>query len=88
MSGKIHWCSDKVYCWKCGKLTPLVDTEWGLKPCRNCGADLLAWYLRQVGLRQATKEPGSTTTTRKPPQASEDTVSANKTEAEGGISGV
>jgi hypothetical protein len=66
MSGKIHWCSDRVYCWKCGKLTPLVDTEWGLKPCRNCGADLLAWYLRQVGLRQATKEPRSSPTARKP----------------------
>jgi uncharacterized Zn finger protein (UPF0148 family) len=88
MSGKIHWIDSKAYCHKCGKLTKLNADKEGRILCPFCKADLLRWFLKETGLSRATGEPRSASSTRKPPQAGEDTVSANKTEEEAHSEGV
>lgn len=70
---KLTWVDSKVYCWKCGGLTKLTPTKQGLRPCHKCGADLLDWYLRKVGLRESPREA----------QASENIQKTIKPEQEG-----
>jgi len=70
----IGFASPKVYCWSCGKLTKLREVESGLAPCSNCGADLLRWYLKKVGLgeKQASQNAQNST---KAPQSEQEAIS-------------
>jgi hypothetical protein len=87
MTAKIHWCADRVYCWKCGKLTPLIDSEWGFKPCKNCGANLLGWYLRKFSLTREAGGPGSTGNAPKAPETAQGGILPQKKAKEAIVKG-